>query len=169
MATNKLYGTLPVQLSRLSNLDSLDLAGNSFGGGNSLNVADFVLALSRSLLHINLESNQLQGSIPDVNYGTEYLNRIIELYIGFNPLLTGTIPTSFGQLLQLQEFNLLGTGISGPVPSEVCELATKSREPLVIYADCAKLIGCVRCIDEDKYKDYDDYRDNCGDECGRND
>jgi len=171
LANNNLYGTLPVQLSRLSNLDSLDLAGNSLGGNNNRDVADFILALSRSLIHINLEANQLQGSIPDVKYGTDYLNRLVELYIGFNPLLIGTIPNSVGQLTQLQELNILGnTGMRGPVPESVCELATKAREPLVIYADCSIMTGCdaVQCIDGNKYADYEDYRENCGNECGRN-
>jgi len=167
-----LYGTLPVQLSRLSKLDSLDVAGNSLGGGNNnQDVADFLLAFSRSLLHLNVEANQFQGRLPDVQYGTEYLNRLVELSIGFNPLLIGTIPTSVGQLTQLQELNILGnTGMRSPIPVEVCELATKTREPLVIYVDCTKLIGCaaVQCIDENKYQDYEDYRENCGDECGRN-
>ena len=148
LANNNLYGELPLQLSRLPDLAHLDLSGNMLGGTFPIQALK-----SRALLHIGLEGNKFGGLIPeDDKYGKDYLTRVLDLFIGFNPLLEGSIPTTFSQLATLEEMNLVGTGITGTVPTEVCSLAVKSQ--LVIFADCSMVIGCVKCTDEDSYSDY---------------
>merc|ERR1711988_380048 len=92
--------------------------------------------------------NNIQGTIPEYDgYGKDAFNQLSELYVGYNPLLSGTIPTTFGQLTKLEELILAGTDITGEVPKELCDMAVKTWQ-LIIYADCKKVVGCVKCMED---------------------
>ena len=110
---NGLVGTIPAQLSQLSELESLRLGRNQLTGNIPAE-----LGLLSKLLRLHLFTNQLSGPIPAV---LGQLSNLLELFLGGNQL-SGAIPPELGQLSQLSGLVLYGNQLSGSVPSELGEL-----------------------------------------------
>ncbi len=103
---NNLVGTLP-DLTALTSLQELDLAGNALSGS----ITPTLGALT-GLTMIDLSSNDLTGSIP-VELGA--LVNLQELDLASN-LLGGTIPAEFTNLSMLIELDLSRNNLNGGIP-----------------------------------------------------
>ena len=134
---NHLSGTIPPELSELTELVSLDLNGNRLTGEIPAELGH----LSK-LTALHLHDNRLEGSIPPelgrlANLGQLYLygNRLegtippelgnlskLESLLLYSNRLSGEIPKALGQLSDLRNLNLRNNRLSGDVPSELAKL-----------------------------------------------
>jgi hypothetical protein len=134
--SNALTGSLPTTLNRMKRLASLDLQNNALTGslpevwgttqlqdlfyialrGNAL---DGTLPASWQKLHtslrfLDLEDNQLQGSIP-TEFGA--LTALESLFLETNRL-EGSLPSELGRLEALQQFLVYDNRLTGTIPNE---------------------------------------------------
>ncbi|CAM9002597.1 unnamed protein product [Rhodiola kirilowii] len=100
--------------ANMTNLETLNLIGNQFGGV----IPQLVGNLSSSLQRLSLGRNRIYGSIP-VQIGN--LINLATLGIGQNSL-TGEIPTSVGNLYNLRRLFLDRNKLSGIIPSLIGNL-----------------------------------------------
>ncbi|KAH9667910.1 protein kinase domain-containing protein [Citrus sinensis] len=90
-------GGIPEEISRLTNLTTIDLGGNKLNGSIPI-----TLSKLQKLQGLGLEDNKLEGSIPDS------ICRLTELYdleLGGNKLF-GSIPACFSNLASLRILSL---------------------------------------------------------------
>ncbi|MEP6988348.1 MAG: fibronectin type III domain-containing protein, partial [Chloroflexota bacterium] len=113
LGTNNLVGSIPTQLSYLTNLQQLSLNGNTLTGNIPAQMGSLV-----SLQNLNLSSNQLSGSIP-TQLGS--LSNLVDLSLGGNQL-SGSIPTQLGSLTSLQTLSLGENQLSGSIPTQLGNL-----------------------------------------------
>jgi len=107
MVKNNLTGTLPSELSALSNLEEINLGQNKLNGTIPSSFSDFSL-----LKELRLSSNLFHGSIPSKIFN---LNNLIVLRLE-NNALTGTIPTGITQSQSLDTIDLSNNQLSGTIP-----------------------------------------------------
>ena len=110
---NGLVGTIPSELSQLSELRTLHLSTNQLTG----NIPAQLGQLSK-LNTLSLYTNQLTGSIP-VEFSQLSALRSLSL---FGNQLSGSIPAELGQLSELTFIGLQQNQLSGSIPSELGEL-----------------------------------------------
>ncbi len=115
LGTNNLVGSIPTQLSYLTNLQQLSLNGNTLTGNIPTQMGSLV-----SLQNLNLSSNQLSGSIP-TQFGS--LASLQNLNLSSNQL-SGSIPTQLGSLSNLVDLSLGGNQLSGSIPTQLGSLTT---------------------------------------------
>ena len=108
-------GEIPPELSRLPNLDSLSLTGNSLTGR-----IPAALGQMARLEQIYLGMNFLTGEIPP-DLGN--MNRLRYLFLN-NNRLTGRIPPQLGNLTNIKELYLFGNELTGEIPAELGQLAS---------------------------------------------
>ncbi|XP_024164062.1 putative receptor-like protein kinase At3g47110 [Rosa chinensis] len=101
-------------LTNCSNLETISLSVNNFGGV----LPDSVANLSTQLTQLYLGGNQIARTIPET---LGNLNNLISLGLGEN-LFTGTIPASIGKLQKLQMLHLYSNRLSGRIPSSLGNL-----------------------------------------------
>ncbi|MFN8491729.1 MAG: hypothetical protein U0350_29285 [Caldilineaceae bacterium] len=114
LGSNGLTGTVPVELAKLPNLQSLSFEQNQLNGKIS---ADIFLQLSR-LTYLDLFKNQFTGSIPKELASHPSLT-ILDL--GENQLV-GTIPAEFGNMINLSVLALGKNQLSGTIPASLGNL-----------------------------------------------
>jgi hypothetical protein len=110
---NRLTGTIPTELSSLTNLRVLDLGGNQLSGSIPSQLGSL-----NSLESLHLDNNQLSGSIP---IELSNLSSLEYLYLDRNKL-SGNIPVELGNLTPLTELNLASNQLSGSIPPALCNL-----------------------------------------------
>ncbi|MBA0549867.1 hypothetical protein Golob_020873, partial [Gossypium lobatum] len=110
---NQLVGSFPMSISNASQLTSLDISSNYFSG----TIPD-TLGNLRNLKRLNLETTNLSSS------GMSFLSSLTNcrglevLYFGDNPLISGKLPGSIGNLSSsLQKFYGPICNIRGSIPS----------------------------------------------------
>ena len=108
-----LSGTVPTQLSRLTNLKALYLTFNQLSG-----TIPAELGRLTSLTHLGLLNNQLSGTIPR---DLTNLTNLRQLSLQHNEL-RGTIPIWLDNLTKLQILNLQGNQLTGTIPRELGNL-----------------------------------------------
>ena len=133
LAENGLTGTIPTTLGNLANVQYLYLSANSLSGGIPGELGNMT-----ALTGLTLFDNQLTGSVPAELANATALNL---LYIGDNSLsgtlptvlgnldmvkfdvrnnlLSGTIPSSFSNWINVEEFGLFGNDFEGSIPSGI--------------------------------------------------
>jgi Leucine-rich repeat (LRR) protein len=133
---NNLSGVIPTEIGNLTNLGTLNLAGNQLSGipteiGNLTNLLFLVLNNNQlsgsilaqmgnmaSLITVSLANNQLTGTIP-TELGNLMNLTILDL---FNNQLIGTIPTELSNLTNLTTLALGGNQLTGTIPTQLGNL-----------------------------------------------
>jgi hypothetical protein len=110
----------------------LDLAGNSLVGPWP---AAALSGLAESLVHLNLRSNQLSGSLPSSISGLASLSRLL---IDENRF-TGPLPDEIGQLTNLTQFSAASNAFSGNLPAGLNNL----QQLQWLLLDSNQLLGAV--------------------------
>ncbi len=134
LSDNQLSGTIPRQLSNLTNLEILNLSWNQLSGPippeleNLTRLRELYFWVTNGLSGpippelgnlVNLEKldisvNQLSGTLPP-ELGR--LTKLRHLSVHQN-LFTGSIPPELGNLVDLRELYLSANQLRGPVPSQ---------------------------------------------------
>ena len=113
LSGNRLSGTIPPALGRLTQLQRLFLSDNRLSGPIPPELAGLA-----NLQRLGLPRNQLSGSIPPELAGLANLQR---LFLWENQL-SGAIPPELGQLANLQDLHLSDNQLSGLIPPELASL-----------------------------------------------
>ena len=128
---NNLSGSLPEELSALTNLTSLVISNNI---GLTGEIPQSLNNLT-SLDYLVLSNNNLSGSIPS---SLSELTLLKILMVNGNQL-TGEIPSSFGNLSNLVELRMNNNLFEGVIPSELAGLPEIKR----LYLNENNLSGCI--------------------------
>ncbi|XP_058202436.1 probable LRR receptor-like serine/threonine-protein kinase At1g07650 isoform X7 [Rhododendron vialii] len=110
LSENRLSGTIPKYLGRITSLTNLSLESSMFEGPVPAELGNLV-----NLQYFNLNSNNLTGKLPK-----ELLNNLInlrEVRLSSNNF-TGKLP-SFQSWKQLQILELEASGFEGPIPHNI--------------------------------------------------
>ena len=110
---NNLTGSIPSDLSKLTQLQTLVLFGSEITGSIPPEIA-----LLRHLKILNLSLNQLTGSIPS-ELGK--LKNLEKMMLPSNNL-TGVIPPELGELENLTRLQLTDNRLTGGIPAELGQL-----------------------------------------------
>ncbi|CAK9176949.1 unnamed protein product [Ilex paraguariensis] len=108
---NSLDGGIPKSFGNLSCIHSLYLSINHLNEQLSQILQNLTGAAQNSLEILNLNQNQISGSLPDF---TKF-SSLKELYLGRNTL-NRSFPLSFGQISNLIFLHVFSNQISGPLP-----------------------------------------------------
>ncbi len=111
---NNLSGSIPSELSDLSNLTSLSLYDNALSGPIPSELSNL-----SNLRGLSLGNNALSGSIPS-ELGN--LSNLTSLSL-YGNALSGSIPSELGNLSNLTSLSLGANALSGPIPSELGNLS----------------------------------------------
>ena len=114
LANNQLEGSIPTELSDLTNLIRLQLYGNRLKGSIPPEIGNL-----KNLVFLYLANNQLEGSIPP-EIGE--LTKLEYIELGDNKL-TGEIPSELGNLTNLIKLQLASNQLTGAIPAELGNLA----------------------------------------------
>ena len=106
LRSNELTGAIPPELGAFSQLAALDLASNNLEG----TIPPELGALAR-LKTLDLASNNLEGAVPP-DLGR--LTILAELRLSNNAALSGPLPASLAELVNLEEFWAGGTALCAP-------------------------------------------------------
>lgn len=115
LRNNDLTGEILVELSTTLSLVEIDLAGNEFNG----TIPPTLVGLT-NLTKLDLEGNNLSGNIP-LELGT--LPNITFLSLGSNELI-GEVPIELGDLATLLTLNLQNNILTGAIPAELANLTS---------------------------------------------
>ncbi|CAI8588364.1 unnamed protein product [Vicia faba] len=102
-------------LTNSSNLETLSLSYNNFGGSLETSIGNLSTVLS--LFYIG--GNQIYGKIP-IELGNLISLSLLSMEDNH---LEGTIPTSFGKLQKIQRLNLGENRLSGDIPTSIGNLS----------------------------------------------
>ena len=111
---NRLTGSIPPELGKLSALTALKLSYNQLTGPIPPELGNL-----SALSLLNLGHNALTGSLPPE---LKKLSRLNTLHL-FGNALTGPIPPELGNLSALQGLSLSGNKLRGPIPPELGNLS----------------------------------------------
>lgn len=110
LSANALEGELPREIALLQrDIQSIDLSSNSIGG----TIPD--LSPLKNILHLYLGPNEFVSSIPSSVY---QLSHLTHLYLN-DCRLKGKLDKSIAQLSNLQGLGLHNNQFTGPVPAEI--------------------------------------------------
>lgn len=136
---NNLHGTIPSHLGRLSSLFELDLDSNQLSGSIPPELGQL------PLFWLYLTNNHLDGTLPTT---LGHVTGLASLYLSDNQL-SGTIPCQLGQLEGLSTLRLDHNQLSGSIPSQLERLARLSE----LHLFDNKLGGVVPSLPFEQYKD----------------
>ena len=111
---NALTGTIPTRISELERLEVFMGFDADFSG-------PIPSTFSPSTWCIDLDRNMLTGSIPE-SWGMS-MPALERIFLSFNSL-TGTLPTTLGQLSKLVNFQIYYNLLTGTLPSELRQLTS---------------------------------------------
>ena len=113
-----LYGPIPPELGRLTNLTELILDANSLLGPIPPELGNLV-----NLTSLSLGDNNLTGPIPS---DIDKLSKLTSLRLFLNHL-SGPIPPQLGNLANLRRLDLSNNRLTGPIPPELGNLVNLRR------------------------------------------
>jgi Leucine-rich repeat (LRR) protein len=117
--SNKLTGSIPVELGNLTALEFLDLSENQLSGPIPPELGNLT-----ALNNLVLSRNNLTGSIPE-ELGN--LTALRSLRLGRNQL-SGAIPTELSNLTNLEVLFMHTNQLTGPVPLTVASLGGELQQ-----------------------------------------
>ena len=157
-----LTGSIPNEISQLSNLMFLDLSNNDLEG----TIPQEIVSME-TLLGFNLSQNSLSGSIPeelgnltnlmamDLSYNQlggsipssiGNMTGLVECALNHNQF-TGELPNELGQLVFLSEFHANDNQFTGIIPEAICESGISFNNPLNFNIDgnsfCPPYPDCI--------------------------
>ncbi|XP_077235580.1 leucine-rich repeat protein kinase family protein [Tasmannia lanceolata] len=110
---NRFTGNIPTEFAEIGTLRKLNLSENAFSG----RIPEFIGDL-QSLRLLDLSKNSFTGEIPSVLFKNCFKTR----FISFSQnTLSGSIPLSIGNCLQLVGFDFSFNNLSGSFPSQICD------------------------------------------------
>ncbi|XP_021732401.1 probable leucine-rich repeat receptor-like protein kinase At5g49770 [Chenopodium quinoa] len=114
LSENQLDGTLPVSNTTTSGLDKLLKAKHFHLGRNKFSgeIPRELFSSGMSLIHVILNENQLNGSIPE----TLGLVRNLTVIRLDRNSLSGSVPQNLSMLTNVSELYLANNNLSGPIP-----------------------------------------------------
>lgn len=166
LSRNQLRGNLTEGISALEKLQILDVSFNFLGGPipdsigdmtslvevrlntNAVNNGAFfgftgpipvTVGFLDNLVRFDVFENLLTGSLPS-EFG--FLDNLEILDVALNPSLGGEIPAEFENLVSLRELYIGGTGITGVVPSGLCQTDLYLE---ISCGDTAPVLTCDCC------------------------
>ncbi|KAL5991719.1 hypothetical protein ACLOJK_012630 [Asimina triloba] len=111
LGNNRLTGRLPPTIANLSlALETLDMEGNQLEGSLPVEIGNFV-----NLTHLSVRYNKMTGNIPSTMGNLRKLARLRLQGNSFN----GSIPESLGNLTRLNELSLNDNQLTGSIPSSL--------------------------------------------------
>lgn len=117
---NSITGTIPDSFWSITTLTSIQFCcGNSISGTISSSIAGMT-----NLVTLDLGGNSFTGTLPVEIFGLtnlQHINLWDDQDGGMN--LSGSLPSTIGNLTQLIDFNISHNNISGPLPIEIGNLA----------------------------------------------
>ncbi|KAL6964526.1 hypothetical protein U1Q18_035576 [Sarracenia purpurea var. burkii] len=115
LAENKLSGSIPVSSGNTPGLDMLVNTKHFHLGNNELSgeIPSQLFNSKLTLIHLLLESNQLNGSIP-LTLGLVQTLEVLRLD---RSSLTGPVPSNFNNLTNVNELHLSNNQLTGPSPN----------------------------------------------------
>ncbi|PKA49694.1 Leucine-rich repeat receptor-like serine/threonine-protein kinase BAM1 [Apostasia shenzhenica] len=122
-AVNSLSGPIPLELSRASDLQYLNLSNNIVNGS-----FPFQLSRLKNLRVLDFYNNNLTGVLP---VEVIQLRKLRHLHLGGN-FFSGVIPPEFGRWEFLEYLALSGNELGGRIPPEIGNL-TQLRQLYVGY------------------------------------
>ena len=117
-----LIGSIPLKMTKLTELGSLDLSDNELRGQLDNSLWGSLV----NLQVLDLSSNDLSGPVPAELGG---LRNLQELNLGRNWNLSGPIPPELGNLPNLEYLYLGRTAVSGCIPGGLCGKVIGYEEP----------------------------------------
>ena len=132
---NEFEGSIPSEFSKLTKLTFLDLSHNKFLDGTLS--SKLLMSLQTNLEVLDLSGNYFEGSVPseiglltqltmlglqandfsnDLPTEIGHLTKLQSLWLQYNPLLTGTIPTTLCDHIPSHALLLSHTNITGCIP-----------------------------------------------------
>mmetsp|Transcript_66701 Transcript_66701/g.100532 ORF Transcript_66701/g.100532 Transcript_66701/m.100532 type:complete len:683 (+) Transcript_66701:148-2196(+) len=133
LTVNQVRGSIPMEFGALTNLEHLALGRNDITGTLPSSLA----ALSQ-LRVLDLALNSLIGTIPKEYSGMTSLTRMSFT----SNQLSGTVPTSISWLSRLAELKVRGNALTGSIPPAVCAISTLQ----VLEVSCDEVL-CSCCND----------------------
>ena len=106
---NRLSGSIPTRISELSTLETFVLRSNKLEGGLPATISPVTSVL-------DLSYNLLSGSLPDSWWASMPALQKITLNVN---KITGSIPTSIGQLQNMLSFQAALNQLTGTLPTEL--------------------------------------------------
>ncbi|SHJ75385.1 Por secretion system C-terminal sorting domain-containing protein [Maribacter aquivivus] len=132
MYQNNLTGTVPPEISNLTELTGLSLRAQNLTG----TVLDKVTGLTK-LSYLDFAFNNLEGTIPE---SISNLTSLKNLFLDYNEF-SGEIPISLTTLTNLERLNLGGNNLTGSVPNEIFENLSDLIELEIFNNDLTGLIN----------------------------
>lgn len=111
LARNKLTGVIPNSIGNLDQVEEMYLDNNELEG-----TIPSTLEGCKNLLILNSSSNRLDGNIPVELFRLSSLSRGLDLS---HNLISGSIPSQVGSLINLGQLYLSGNLLSGKVPFSI--------------------------------------------------
>ena len=141
LSWNDLYEkTIPSSISKLKNLEILNLSMTGIGGNIPNEIGDL-----KNLKELVLYGNELNGEIPSAIGNLSNLE-VVQL---MNNNLSSGIPSSIGNLSNLKELNLSGNKLSGSIPDTIgnlSKLTTLDLSSNALSSEIPESIGNLKSI-----------------------
>ncbi|KAM3360922.1 LRR receptor-like serine/threonine-protein kinase RGI5 isoform X1 [Capsicum galapagoense] len=113
LSFNNLNGTIPQDLLSPLNLQFVDLTSNNLEGPVPANI-------SVNVIRLRLGQNSLNGLFPSASFGSLHSLTYLELD---NNQLSGSIPSELGKCKKLALLNLAQNNLSGVIPVELGDIS----------------------------------------------
>ncbi|OWM82333.1 hypothetical protein CDL15_Pgr001907 [Punica granatum] len=136
-AKNALVGPVPSDLGGLTNLQRFNLEENNLGTeeGDDLSFLTSLTNCSK-LQELSVDNNRLKGVLPD---SVANLSSTLGVFNIYRNLMSGSIPSGIGNLVNLQFLSLGENMLTGRIPGSIVKLSKLQR----LYLNQNNLSGMI--------------------------